>query len=118
MYRQGQPQSDPPHFLADEKIRIVLDGLRGEGSLASCVLTKATNRLSFDAEDCRGQPTAEGHTAIESFRKDVSTRAILDARVDAWRKQLRTTNQERKCSNVSRYRTGSYVREFIVQRDR
>jgi len=75
---------------------------RQEGSAASFVLTKATNRLSFNAEDCRGQLTAEGRTAIESFRKDVSTRAILDARVDAWRKQLRTTNQERKFSNVSR----------------
>ncbi len=87
-------------------------------ALASCVLTKATKRLSFNAEDCRGQLTAEGHTAIESFRKDVSVRTILDARVGAWHKQLRTMNQERKCSNVSRYMTGYYVGEFIVQRDR
>jgi AraC-like DNA-binding protein len=47
MARQGQPQSDPPHFLADEKIRIVLDGLRGKESLGELlkVLTKNADQL-------------------------------------------------------------------------
>ena len=47
MARQGQPQSDPPHFLADEKIRIVLDGLRGKESLGELlkVLTKNADQV-------------------------------------------------------------------------
>ena len=47
MARQGQPQSDPPPFLADEKIRIVLAGLRGKESIGELlkVLTKNADQV-------------------------------------------------------------------------
>ena len=67
------------------------------------------------AEDCDGQLTSDGHTSIDNFRKDDSTRIILDARVGAWRKDLRSMSRVRKCSKVSQYLTSSYAREFVAQ---
>ena len=45
--RQGRPQSDPPHFFADEKIRIVLDGLRGEESLGELRFNEGNEQTFF-----------------------------------------------------------------------
>jgi hypothetical protein len=47
MARQAQPQSDPPHFLADEKIRTVLDGLRCEESLGELRFNERKEQTFF-----------------------------------------------------------------------
>jgi hypothetical protein len=82
------------------------------------MLIDPTAAMIVYTEDCSGELTAEGHTAIDNFRQDDSTRTVLDARVGAWRKQLGSMRRSRKCTNVSRYLAGSYAREFVVQSER
>lgn len=82
---------------------------------ALIVLIDPPAALIVYTEDCDGQLTSDGHAAIENLRKYDSSRMILNARLGAWRRELRSMSQVRKCSKLSRYLAGSYAREFVAQ---